>query len=124
MHSPFSHGQDVQVLDDPTFTPQRKDMTRKQALDDPVIAATAWARFRRLMLWMAFGGVICVGLALGALRWWAGPMPLHMIIATIIGTWCTFMLGTGLMALVFLSSGTGHDEQVIDRLKGEVDIDD
>lgn len=99
-------------------------MTRKHALDDPVIAATAWGRFRRMMCWMALGGAVCVGLALGALHWWAGPLPLHMIIATVIGTWCTFMLGTGLMALVFLSSGTGHDEQVIDSLKGEVDIDD
>ena len=51
-------------------------------------------------------------------------MPLHMVIATVIGVWLTFMLGTGLMALAFLSSGTGHDEQVMDRLKGQGDIDD
>lgn len=99
-------------------------MTRKEALDDPVIAATAWGRFRRMMLWMAVVGFVCVGLALGALRYWAGPLPIHMVIATSLGVWFTFMLGTGLMALVFLSSGTGHDEQVIDRLKGEVNIDD
>lgn len=49
-------------------------------------------------------------------------MPLHMVIATILGVWLTFMLGTGLMALVFLSSGTGHDEQVEDRMKGMIDI--
>jgi predicted anti-sigma-YlaC factor YlaD len=99
-------------------------MTRKTALDDPEIAATAWRRFRRIMRWMALGGLLCVGIALLGLRLTSGPMPIHMIIATIIGVWLTFMLGTGLMALVFLSSGTGHDEQVIDRLKGEVDIDD
>jgi hypothetical protein len=34
------------------------------------------------------------------------------------------MLGTGLMALTFLSSGTGHDEQVMDRMKDEVPLDD
>lgn len=99
-------------------------MTRKTGLDDPQIAATAWRRFRRIMTWMALGGLACVGLALLALRLAGVPMPIHMVIATVLGVWFTFMLGTGLMALVFLSSGTGHDEQVIDRLKGEVDIDD
>ncbi|EZP71845.1 hypothetical protein BV96_01975 [Sphingomonas paucimobilis] len=99
-------------------------MRDKQGLDDPQIAAAAWGRFRRIMLWMALGGAACVGLALIALRLWAGPMPLHMILATIIGVWLTFMLGTGLMALVFLSSGSGHDQQVIDPMKDEVSIDD
>src|SRR5688572_8791771 len=113
-----------QSLVDPTFAPQRKEMRDRQALDDPQIAATAWARFRRIMLWMAIGGVACVVIALVGLRLWAGPMPIHMILATIIGVWLTFMLGTGLMALVFLSSGTGHDDQVIDLLKDEVSIDD
>jgi len=99
-------------------------MRDKQALDNPQIAATAWSRFRRIMKWMALGGALCVGLALLALRIWAGPMPLHMILATAIGVWLTFMLATGLMALMFLSSGTGHDDQVIDPLKDEVPIDD
>ena len=114
----------VSGVDDPTFAPQRKEMRRKFALDDPQVAATAWARFRRMMLWMGLGGAVCVVAALLALHWWAGPLPIHMIIATILGVWLTFMLGTGLMALAFLSHGTGHDEQVIDRLKGEIDIDD
>ena len=99
-------------------------MRDRQGLDDPQIAATAWSRFRRIMKWMALGGALCVGLALLALRIWAGPMPLHMILATAIGVWLTFMLATGLMALMFLSSGTGHDDQVIDPLKDEVPIDD
>jgi hypothetical protein len=99
-------------------------MTRKQGLDDPQIAKIAWKRFRRIMLWMAVAGALCVGAALIFLRLWVGPMPVHMIIATILGVWLTFMLGTGLMALSFLSSGTGHDEQVIDRMKDEVSIDD
>lgn len=99
-------------------------MREKQGLDDPQIAAAAWTRFRRIMGWMALGGAVCVGLALLALRLWAGPMPLHMILATILGVWLTFMLGTGLMALAFLSSGTGHDQQVIDPMKDEVSIDD
>lgn len=99
-------------------------MTRRQGLDDPQIARTAWSRFRRIMLWMALAGALCAGAALIFLGLWTGPMPIHMIIATILGVWLTFMLGTGLMALAFLSSGTGHDEQVIDRLKDEESIDD
>lgn len=99
-------------------------MTRKFALDDPQIATTAWRRFRRLMGWMALGGAACVGAALLALWIWAGPLPIHMVIATTLGVWLTFMLGTGLMALAFLSAGTGHDEQVMDRLKEEVPLDD
>lgn len=99
-------------------------MTRKEALDDPQIAATAWRRFRRIMAWMALAGALCVAAALLFLYWWTGTLPLHMAMATILGVWLTFMLGTGLMALAFLSHGTGHDEQVMDRLKDEVPIDD
>ncbi|MET0370828.1 MAG: hypothetical protein ABW039_05560 [Sphingobium sp.] len=95
-------------------------MTRRRALDDPEIAATAWARFRRLLAWMALAGLLCVGLALLLLRLWTGPMPIHMIIATAAGVWFTFMMGTALMGLVFLSHGTGHDDEVIDRLKEEL----
>lgn len=76
------------------------------------------------MAWMALGGACCVVAALLFLRHWVGPMPLHMVLATILGVWLTFMLGTGLMALAFLSHGTGHDDQVIDRLKDEASVDD
>jgi len=99
-------------------------MSRKTALDDPKIAASAWGRFRRLMQWMAFWGAICVLLVLGYLYSIGTPMPIHMVIATTAGIWCTFMLGTALMSLAFLSSGTGHDEQIEDRLKKEAGYDD
>ena len=99
-------------------------MSQKTALDDPRVAESAWTRFRRLMKWMAFWGAICVALVLGYLYWIGTPMPIHMIIATSAGIWCTFMLGTGLMSLAFLSSGTGHDEQIEDLLKEEARHDD
>ncbi|MGK2912207.1 MAG: hypothetical protein ACSLE1_20780 [Sphingobium sp.] len=103
---------------------QREEMKRAKALDDPEIAATAWGRYRRLMLWMVLGALVCVGVAIAVLWYWTGPMPLHMIIATAIGVFFTFMLGTGLMGLLFLSNGSGHDEQIEDRMKGMIDIDD
>lgn len=99
-------------------------MSRKIALDDPQIAATAWGRFRSLMKWMAFWGTLCVALVLGFLYWSDTPMPIHMIIATTLGIWCTFMLGTALMSLAFLSSGTGHDEQIEDFLGKEAGYSD
>jgi hypothetical protein len=108
----------------PRSTLKGKPMKRAQALDDPEIAQIAWARFRRIMAWMALVGVGCVLVALGWLASRGSPMPIHMIIATTLGIWLTFMLGTGLMALAFLSSGTGHDQQVEDRMKGMIDIDD
>jgi hypothetical protein len=37
---------------------------------------------------------------------------IHMLIATALGIGLTVLLGTGLMTLVFLSSSSGHDEQV------------
>lgn len=82
-------------------------MARKNALDDPVIAATAWGRFRRLMGWMALLGALLVMAVLGYLYWLGVPTPIHLIIATTLGVWLTFMLGTALMSLAFLSSGTG-----------------
>jgi hypothetical protein len=39
-------------------------------------------------------------------------MHIHMLIATGLGVAMTVLVGTGLMTLVFLSSSSGHDEQV------------
>jgi uncharacterized SAM-binding protein YcdF (DUF218 family) len=36
----------------------------------------------------------------------------HMMIATALGVGLTVLLGTGLMTLVFLSSSSGHDQEV------------
>lgn len=43
--------------------------------------------------------------------------------ATFLGVFVTMMVAAALMGLMFLSSGTGHDERVEDPLKGEVDLD-
>ena len=72
--------------------------------------AFQWARFRRLMGWMALAAVTAVLLALIYLKSFGVPVPLHMQIATILGVGFTVLVGTGLMGLVFLSSRSGHDE--------------
>jgi len=61
---------------------------------------------------MALGAVVTVLLALIYLKSFGDPVPLHMQIATILGVGLTFLVGTGLMGLVFLSSRSGHDEDV------------
>lgn len=95
----------------------------ERGLDDPEYAAFAWARFRRILGWMALASLLTAGLAELALYWSMGELQIVTAIATFFGVFLTMMLAAALMGLMFLSSGTGHDEQVEDPLKGEVDID-
>jgi len=98
-------------------------MTRPSPLDDPDYAAFVWGRFRRIMGWMTLVAVLTALVSIGALWWSLGEMHLHMAIATFLGVFFTVELGTALMSLVFLSAGTGHDEQIEDPLRDEIDID-
>ena len=82
----------------------------RPGLSDVVTARIAWARYRRIMRWMLLVAALAVAAALSYLRAGGGPLPLHMIVATTLGVGLTVLLGTGLMMLVFLSSGSGHDE--------------
>ena len=89
-------------------------MTRHSPLDDPQIAAHAWARFKRLMRWM-FGVTLLVVMVFMAMLWTREePVSIHFYIATALGVGFATMLMSALMGLVFLSSGTGHDESVRD----------
>ena len=81
-------------------------------LDDPAYAAFAWARYRRLLGWMALATAIIVGVAIWLLDLWYGPLSWVAILAAIGGFGGTIMMAAALMGLVFLSSGTGHDEDV------------
>ena len=83
-----------------------------QGLDDPDYAAFAWQRYRRVLAWMGLVAVSAAAIAVGILEIWVGPLPIHVAIATALGVGCTILLAAALMGLVFLSSGTGHDEAV------------
>ena len=72
-------------------------------------ADLAWARYKRLMLWMALVAAVAAALALVYLSASGEPLRLHMVIATIAGVGFSVLVGTGLMGLVFLSNRTGHD---------------
>jgi hypothetical protein len=67
------------------------------------------------------GGVtlICVAITLGILFYLHGLVSIHMYIATAGGVAFAVMLTAALMGLVFLSSGTGHDESIDDPVSKE-----
>jgi hypothetical protein len=82
------------------------------ALDDPEQAAFAWARYRRILKWMTLASIVIVATAIGVLEYFYGPLSWVAILAAIGGFGGTVLMSAALMGLMFLSSGTGHDEAV------------
>jgi uncharacterized integral membrane protein len=74
--------------------------------------AYAWARYKRLMSWMAIAAVVAVLLALIYLKSNGAEVPIHMMIATIAGVGLSVLLGTALMGLVYFSNNSGHDDTI------------
>ena len=99
-------------------------MARKSPLDDPESAAFAWARYRRLMRFMFLITIGTVIVALSLIYKQTGMVSVHFFIAAALGIGVSMLLMSGLMGLVFLSSGTGHDEAVEDRLEDERERED
>lgn len=94
-------------------------MIPRSPLDDPAVAAYAWARFRRLM-WLMLS--VTIAMVVGAcvlLYRQNGFVSIHFYIATALGIGFTMLLMSALMGLVFLSHGTGHDNAIIDPLEDE-----
>lgn len=92
-------------------------MVLKSPLDDPEKAAFAWARYRRIMRFMFLLTVGVVTIALAVLyKFGSSAVSVHYYIAAALGIGFTMLLTSALMGLVFLSSGTGHDEAVEDPL--------
>jgi hypothetical protein len=94
---------------------------RPSPLDDPANAGFAWARYFRLMRWMGLFTACVVAACLAYLHAVVGDVPIHLYIATTLGVGFTIMLTAALMGLVFLSSGTGHDEAVDNTLDQHID---
>lgn len=94
-------------------------MAKRSPLDDPRISAHAWARYKRLMLGMFGMTTVVVIVALTGVYLRVGMVSVHFFIATGIGIAFAMLLMSALMGLVFLSSGTGHDESVTDLADDE-----
>ena len=88
------------------------DPSAPQGLDDPAYARFAWMRFRSLLAWMTLAGAICAAAVIVAMAWWQGPLHLVTMLAILGGVGGSVMMAGALMGLVFLSSGSGHDEDV------------
>ncbi len=89
-------------------------MVKYSPLDDPDRASFAWARYRRLMRWMAMFSLAVTAAVLTIFWWVEGFVSIHFFIATAGAVIASIMLMAALMGLVFLSSGTGHDEAIDD----------
>ena len=94
-------------------------MMPRSPLDDPAKAAHAWARYRRIMRYMMTVTVALVIASVILLYRSNGMVSVHFYIAAAAGIGFTMLLASALMGLAFLSSGTGHDESVVDPLDDE-----
>ena len=99
-------------------------MPQPSRLDDPLYASITWARYWRLMRGMAMFTLICVAVSLTILFYLHGWLSIHMYIATAGGVAFALMLMAALMGLVFLSSGTGHDESIDDPVSRSLHPDE
>ena len=91
-------------------------MTAPSPLDDPASSAFAWARWKRMMRFMALATAVTVAAILAYLWRSDAAMSVHFYIAAGLGAGASMMLMGALMGLVFLSNGTGHDASVADPL--------
>ena len=94
-------------------------MVPDSPLDDARTSDFAWARYKWLMKLMGGVTLTVVVLSLILLYKINGVVSIHFYIATALGIGFAMMLMAALMGLVFLSSGTGHDEAIVDPLEDE-----
>jgi hypothetical protein len=69
-------------------------------------------RFWRIFRLLALLSILIAAIAVVLVARGDPTVHIHMLIATALGIGLTALLGTGLMTLVFISSSSGHDEQV------------
>jgi hypothetical protein len=72
-----------------------------------------WRIFRLLALVSAAAAAVAVVLV----SWGAGEVHASLIIATALGVGFTMLLGSALMALMFLSARSGHDEDATPKIR-------
>ena len=69
---------------------------------------------RRMMGWIALAAVLMVagGLVYSSLF---TELTVHLVIAVVLGTFFSVLLGSGLFALAFFSDKSGHDDRATGR---------
>jgi hypothetical protein len=71
------------------------------------------------MRWSALAAVALAAIVVAGLYFWLGPVSINVFIATALGILFVVLLTAALMGLMFLSSGTGHDEAIVNPLEDE-----
>lgn len=84
----------------------------RPSLDDANYAQFAWARYRRTMKWMLVPAIAAALVALAWMQYYGGGLTIAVALATTLGVGLTVLMAAALMGLVFLSSGSGHDDDV------------
>jgi len=82
-------------------------------IPDPVPGRrpSTFYRFRRIFTLLAMLSILVAAIAVVLVAQGDESVHIHMLIATALGVGLTVLLGTGLMALSFLSARGGDDEQ-------------
>jgi hypothetical protein len=97
-------------------------MVKSSPLENSEYAGFAWKRYWRLMRWMFLFTIGVTIAALSTFYWNNGLVSIHFYIATAFAISASLLLASALMGLVFLSSGTGHDDAIEDPFaEGEQD---
>ncbi len=71
---------------------------------------SATARFWRIFRLLALMSVVIAAIAVVLVTRGPGEIHASLIVATALGVGLMVLVGTGLMALVFISNDSGHDE--------------
>lgn len=69
-------------------------------------------RFLSILKWLALLAIVIAAIAVFLVAQGYGTTDANVLVATALGVGFTVLLGSGLMVLTFLSSRSGHDEQV------------
>jgi hypothetical protein len=78
-------------------------------------------RFLRIFRLLALLSIVIAAIAVALVVQGEGEVRASLIIATALGVGLTVLLGTGLMALMFISSSSGHDEDAGGQLHDRKD---
>ncbi|MEM8695970.1 MAG: hypothetical protein AAGE05_08100 [Pseudomonadota bacterium] len=81
-------------------------------LNDADYSEFAWGRFRRNLKWMAAASIVTAATAVAWMHYYGGGLTIAITLATALGVGLTVFMAAALMGLVFLSSGSGHDDDV------------
>lgn len=89
---------------------------------DPIPTGALKRRFWRIFRLLALLAIVVAALAVILVARGQSELRVHMLIATGIGTGLMVLVGSALMALVFLSASSGHDDSAGGA--GSIDEDD